>query len=98
MKPLSPLYRATLTRDSNRRAASELFPRLESRAELARRELEEAAAAREANTARLRQLRLEKEQGAAQDAVAPVPVPVAPEAPLAAPLKAKKAIRRIICT
>ena len=100
MKPLSPLSRASLTRESNRRAANELFPSRETRADLARRELEEEEAAREANTARLRQLRLEKEKRDLQDAVpAPAAMPGAiAAAPALALPKAKKSVRRIICT
>lgn len=96
MKPLSPLFRPTLTRDNNRRAAGALFPERESRNDVARREREEESAAREANTARLRQLRLERE---AQNPAEAVPAPdMSPAVPVLAPLKAKKPVRRINCT
>lgn len=94
MKPLSPLFRATLTRKNNRRAAGALFPERESRNDVARREREEESAAREANTARLRKLRLEREM---QDTAVAVPAIIA-AVPVLAPLKAKKTIRRINCT
>jgi hypothetical protein len=96
MKPLSPLFRATLTRENNRRAAGALFPERESRNDVARREREEESAAREANTARLRKLRLEREM---QDTAVAVPAPaIIAAVPVLAPLKAKKTIRRINCT
>ena len=53
--------RASLTRESNRRAANALFAPRESRADIAKRELAEVEAAKDANTARLRALRLERE-------------------------------------
>ena len=89
MNQISPFLRASLTRDGNRRAADKLFPNRDSRAELARRELEEAAAAKDANTARLRALRLEKEREA-QAANASC-------APASEDQPGKKTIRRIAC-
>ncbi len=89
------MIRANLTRDSNRRAANALFSAKDSRAELARREMAEAVAARDANMARLRALRLEKER---LDALAGTDAPVAasPECQ-AQGVPRKKAIRRINC-
>ena len=90
MNQISPFLRASLTRDGNRRAADKLFPARDSRAEFARRELEEAAAAKDANTARLRALRLEKEVREAQAANASCAPPSEDET-------GKKTTRRIVC-
>lgn len=61
MSNISPLMRASLTRENNRRAANALFAVKESRSDVVRREMAEVEAAKDANTARLRALRLEKE-------------------------------------
>lgn len=91
MNQISPFLRASLTRDGNRRAADKLFPARDSRAELARRELEEAAAVKDANTARLRTLRLEKEVREAKAANAASAPPSEDES-------GRKTIRRVLRT
>jgi hypothetical protein len=61
-------------REASRRAANNLFVDREKRASVAKQELETASAASDAKTARLRALRLEKEQ-AERDAKASAKAP-----------------------
>lgn len=90
------MIRASHSRDGNRQAANALFSSKDSRSELAKRELAEGVAAKDANTARLRALRLEKEQREAQAATGASPI--APGAGASHGEPKKKAIRRIVCT
>jgi hypothetical protein len=92
MKPLSPLARASITRDANRRAAGRLrADQAAFRQQAVMNELAEARDASDAKTAKLRAMRLEKERQEAEAATA------AGMSDIASPRPAK-AIRRINCS
>jgi hypothetical protein len=91
MKPLSPLARASITRDANRRAAGRLrADQAAFRQQAVMNELAEARDASDAKTAKLRAMRLEKERQEAEAATA------AGISDIASP-RAAKPIRRINC-
>jgi hypothetical protein len=92
MKPLSPLARASITRDANRRAAGRLrADQAAFRQQAVMNELAEARDASDAKTAKLRAMRLEKERQEAEAATA------AGNSDIASPRPAKL-IRRINCS
>lgn len=92
MKPLSPLARASITRDANRRAAGRVrADQAAFRQQAVMDELAEARAASDAKTAKLRAMRLEKErQDAEAAAEAGISETAAPRPP--------KPMRRINCS
>lgn len=70
MNGFFPTSRATTDRESYFRSAGDVFTASETRAQLFKRQLAAASAAVDANTARLRALRLEKERRDAEDSAA----------------------------
>jgi hypothetical protein len=89
MKPLSPLARASITRDANRRAAGrQRADQAACRQQAVMDEIAEARAASDAKTAKLRAMRLEKER---QDAEASGPSDLPAPRPV-------KLIRRVNCS